>query len=342
MASTTTSDEKENTQREDSKGLKVTKLNNSSFKCRICFETFNSLQSVTQHAPNCGKSMSCIECHLLFESKRVLDQHVYMMHESLNPYEVKIRKKGPYRGNPIEMIRCVHCKKLFANERSARLWDHLKKEKCEVIPEHEWEKCHECGKKFKSWEGWKKHKKSMICQRKSFPCDKCDILAFETQAELRHHKFIHMPRKAYPCPDCNRSYDYPDSLKRHVNESCRNRKQKLPKAYPCPDCNRSYDTPKKLKRHVDESCQNRKKELPCENETEVDDHINQVPIKNPTLFECSFCEKKCRLKADLTLHIGLIHEGKKRKTCFECGKMYFESDMEEHMQSFHGHNKVVM
>ena len=47
------------------------------------------------------------------------------------------------------------------------------------------------------------------------------------------------------------------------------------------------------------------------------------------------------MKADMTLHVGLVHEGKKRKTCAECGKLIFEPDLEQHMLNVHGTIKVV-
>ena len=53
-------------------------------------------------------------------------------------------------------------------------------------------------------------------------------------------------------------------------------------------------------------------------------------------FKCSQCEKTFRIKADLTLHVSIIHEQKSRKTCPECSKLLFESDLKDHLEKIHG------
>ena len=57
-------------------------------------------------------------------------------------------------------------------------------------------------------------------------------------------------------------------------------------------------------------------------------------------FQCLNCDKNFRLRADMKLHVRLVHEGRKRKTCIECGKLCFESDLEEHLLNFHAARKV--
>ena len=284
--------------------LKVTKQSDGSFTCRVCFEIFKTIQDVTKHAPNCKEdatisnlkeSMSCIQCHLLCDSKRVLDQHVYMVHESE-------RKKG------IKKSRCVICKKSFKLDSS--LWFHVKNIKCE--PVSQCHKCAKCGNEFSSLEALRAHK--IKDHKKEYVCDKCDKV-FEKHAELRNHKPVHEPKKEYPCvfKSCNRSYDHPNQLREHQY-----RHKRLLNSIPCEKCDKL-----------------------CKDKTELEDHIKRMHIKKPYPFECSICQKKFRLKADMTLHVGLVHEGKKRKTCSECGKLYFESDLEEHMKSVHDKNVLT-
>ena len=52
-------------------------------------------------------------------------------------------------------------------------------------------------------------------------------------------------------------------------------------------------------------------------------------------FKCLQCEKTFRMKADLTLHVSIIHEQKSRKTCPECSKLFFESDLQDHLKNIH-------
>ena len=51
------------------------------------------------------EAISCMECHLLCDSKRVLDQHVHMMHsEGCN--------LGLFKKNVKLKAKCVHCAKV--------------------------------------------------------------------------------------------------------------------------------------------------------------------------------------------------------------------------------------
>ena len=130
MASKTTREEKENTQTKYPLVLKVTKQNDGSFKCHVCFNTFKSIQDVTKHAPNCGKditlksldrvnptgltneanikvSLSCIECSLHFSSRWKLSEHAYTMHKSLGTRTWKSDKA----------MSCIECHLLCDSKR---------------------------------------------------------------------------------------------------------------------------------------------------------------------------------------------------------------------------------
>ena len=106
--------------------MKITKQTNGSITCRLCVKTFKNIHEVTRHAPHCRglnlinqvdfdkpeekkdrksmlqEAMSCLECNLLCDTKRVLDQHVYMMH-SLDKSRIGLSQFT---------TKCFHCKKV--------------------------------------------------------------------------------------------------------------------------------------------------------------------------------------------------------------------------------------
>ena len=58
LASTPTKNEKENLPQKTPLVLKVKKQSDGSLTCRMCFETFKTLQDVSKHAPHCRKHIT--------------------------------------------------------------------------------------------------------------------------------------------------------------------------------------------------------------------------------------------------------------------------------------------
>ena len=124
----------------------------------------------------------------------------------------------------------------------------------------------------------------------------------------------HLPKKAYPCDKCLRSFKLKDTLVKHALRHL--------------DPNFDKETVKKQAILCTELHRNAQCEEVFETQKELEDHVKWVHVKVQP-FQCSICEKKFRVKADMTLHVGLVHEGKKRKTCTDCGKLIFESELEQ-------------
>ena len=163
-------------------------------------------------------------------------------------------------------------------------------------------------------------------KKEIYKCPDCPE-EFKTFKKLKYHKWIHMPKKEFPCDQCHKSYNTKTGLRNHFYWEHRDAEL------------RELEKLEELKKKII-SCE----KCPCRFETQkqLEIHVLRAHEREKALqLQCTFCEKKFRLKADMNLHIGLVHEGKKRKTCTECGKLYFESDIEEHMETVHGRKKVV-
>ena len=113
-------------------------------------------------------------------------------------------------------------------------------------------------------------------------------------------------------------------------------------SFTCSHCPKSFELEKQLHIHVKQS----HKKIECQICGGFFDGINNLighkrkmhkkNEKTAKQFECSVCPKKFRIKGDLTLHMSIIHEQKTRKTCPECGKLFFKTDLKDHLQNFHG------
>ena len=304
--------------------------------------TFLALNSLDREKPtalrtdtivsvlNCTKlkeALSCIECRLLCYSQVELDEHVYISHKSL-------RSKmwiSDAMSTLLKSMSCIECHLLCDSKRLLDQHVYMVHESInpyEMVREKnkphnlvEKVRCVHCKKLFPKdkhyiWSHVKKEK--CECFKNEHQCDECGEI-FKKIKEFNNHKLGHKPRKAYPCvfKSCNRSYDDPKQLKQHVR-----------------DCHTRTKNGTELEDHVTQ-VQNATQYERCEDETELEGHIKRSHNTKSYPFECSVCQKKFRLKADMSLHVGLVHEGKKRKTCSECGKLYFESDLEEHIQNYH-------
>ena len=185
--------------------------------------------------------------------------------------------------------------------------------------------CEKCIKSFDRAEYLRNHVSS--AHRNEYECKECS-LKFASVKRWKYHNLKHQPKKAFPCTKCERSYNQSKSLQKHYERHLD------------PNFRPDYVRESVKKEFSCERCEKQDRRKAFDTQEELDYHIQWVHVKVQN-YQCSICDKKFRLKADMNLHVGLVHEGKKRKTCTECAKMYFESDLDEHMLTVHGKRKVV-
>ena len=130
------------------------------------------------------------------------------------------------------------------------------------------------------------------------------------EKKLEKHKKDVLEKKDYsfPCSQCDKSFALEKYLNIHIR-SCHGK-------FECQICGENFEGMNYL------VCHKRKVH-----------NSYEKPVKH---YECSVCPKKFRVKADLSLHMSIIHEKKSRKTCPECGKLVFETDLKNHLENYHG------
>ena len=159
----------------------------------------------------------------------------------------------------------------------------------------------------------KKSQKTRKEIRKSFFCEYCSKSNFQSEAKFENHRKSHKKKekiqktKAFSCSECKKSFNLQKQLDLHIKMQHTE--------HVCKTCDETFHGQFNWMSHN-------------KNEHKKD--------KNTAMpFKCLQCEKTFRMKADLTLHVSIIHEQKSRKTCPECSKLFFESDLKDHLKFFH-------
>ena len=159
----------------------------------------------------------------------------------------------------------------------------------------------------------KKSQKTRKEIRKSFFCEYCSKSNFQSEAKFENHRKWHKKKeqiqktKPFSCSECKKSFRLQKQLDLHIKMQHTE--------HVCKICDETFHGQINWMSHN-------------KNEHKRD--------KNTAMpFKCLQCEKTFRMKADLTLHVSIIHEQKSRKTCPECSKLFFESDLQDHLKNVH-------
>ena len=159
----------------------------------------------------------------------------------------------------------------------------------------------------------KKSQKTSKEIRKTFFCEYCSRSNFQSEAKFENHRKSHQKKgknqktKPFSCSECKKSFHLQRQLDLHMKMQHTE--------HVCKTCDETFHGQFNWMSHN-------------KNEHKKD--------KNTAMpFKCLQCEKTFRMKADLTLHVSIIHEQKSRKTCPECSKLFFESDLKDHLQNVH-------
>ena len=160
----------------------------------------------------------------------------------------------------------------------------------------------------------KKSQKTRKEIRNSFFCEYCSKSNFQSEAKFENHRKSHIKKKG---------------------------KIQKTKPFSCSECKKSFNLQKQLDLHIkmqhtEHVCKTCDETLHGQFNWMSHNKNEHKKDKNTAMpFKCLQCEKTFRMKADLTLHVSIIHEQKSRKTCPECSKLFFESDLKDHLKNVH-------
>ncbi|KAJ8019848.1 hypothetical protein HOLleu_41613 [Holothuria leucospilota] len=169
----------------------------------------------------------CGECGKVFASKRILRQHVKIIHESEQTY------------------LCNVCQKVFRHLHNLNIHkqnqNHFSEGEKHLAKERKLFKCSICHKTFRQKSNLQDHVRLHSGDR-PFGCSYCDR-KFAQISNCRKHELTHTGKRPFSCDQCHKTFTSSSNLKRHqVAHS-------LHKNYLCPICGNAFTQKWNLTKH---------------------------------------------------------------------------------------------
>ncbi|XP_046975291.1 putative zinc finger protein 840 [Vanessa cardui] len=279
------------------KGKKKIKVDISNLKCRICDQSFVSLDDIQEHLTNMHNVMftdagvgmisfnlqttddlfTCHVCSNTFHSFFLLNKHISVHYSN---------------------AMCDSCGKGFLSYQ--RLMTHMESHRNGTYP------CEKCKKTFPSISKLKYHNDKFhgtLGKVKLAKCHKC-LARFEHHYEkIKHLKDTHGISFSFTCDTCNCVFKTRHSLNMHV---VKNHTQNIA----CEICKKTFSERYHLKKHMATHSQERNFVCPlCKKCYRYEKTLKQhLKIHNPEWkFSCSVCWTSFSNKIDYKTHKTTMH-----------------------------------
>ncbi|XP_073705214.1 zinc finger and BTB domain-containing protein 41 [Garra rufa] len=210
-------------------------------------------------------------------------------------------------------------------------------------------KCPKCDKTFDRIGKYESHTR-VHTGEKPFQCDIC-FQCYSTKSNLTVHKKKHdsdspVQRKEHKCPFCNKLHASKKTLSRHVKrfhpdhlQEFLTQKKKKTEGWKCDICHKSFSRRPHLEEHMILHSQD--KPFKC---AYCDDYFKSrfARLKHQEKFHlgpfpCDICGRQFNDTGNRKRHIECTHGGKRKWTCFLCGKSVRErTTLREHLRIHSG------
>ncbi|KAL1279822.1 hypothetical protein QQF64_014422 [Cirrhinus molitorella] len=210
-------------------------------------------------------------------------------------------------------------------------------------------KCPKCDKIFDRIGKYESHTR-VHTGEKPFQCDIC-LQCYSTKSNLTVHKKKHdsdspIQKKEHKCPFCNKLHASKKTLSRHVKrfhpdhlQEFLTQKKKKSEGWKCDICHKSFSRRPHLEEHMILHSQD--KPFKC---AYCDDYFKSrfARLKHQEKFHlgpfpCDICGRQFNDTGNRKRHIECTHGGKRKWTCFLCGKSVRErTTLREHLRIHSG------
>ncbi|XP_016139125.1 zinc finger and BTB domain-containing protein 41 isoform X2 [Sinocyclocheilus grahami] len=210
-------------------------------------------------------------------------------------------------------------------------------------------KCPKCEKTFDRIGKYESHTR-VHTGEKPFQCDIC-LQCYSTKSNLTVHKKKHdsdspVQRKEHKCPFCNKLHASKKTLSRHVKrfhpdhlQEFLSQKKKKSEGWKCDICHKTFSRRPHLEEHMILHSQD--KPFKC---AYCDDYFKSrfARLKHQEKFHlgpfpCDICGRQFNDTGNRKRHIECTHGGKRKWTCFLCGKSVRErTTLREHLRIHSG------
>ncbi|XP_043936189.1 zinc finger and BTB domain-containing protein 41 [Protopterus annectens] len=210
-------------------------------------------------------------------------------------------------------------------------------------------KCPKCDKTFDRVGKYESHTR-VHTGEKPFECDICHQ-RYSTKSNLsvhqkKHSSGVEVHKKEHKCPCCNKLHASKKTLSKHIKrfhpdnvpEFLMSKKKKT-ESWKCEVCNKSFTRKPHLEEHMILHTQH--KPFKC---TYCEEHFKSrfARLKHQEKFHlgpfpCDVCGRQFNDTGNLKRHIECTHRGKRKWTCFICGKSVRErTTLKEHLRIHSG------
>ncbi|XP_028919882.1 zinc finger and BTB domain-containing protein 41 [Ornithorhynchus anatinus] len=209
--------------------------------------------------------------------------------------------------------------------------------------------CPKCGKTFDRTGKYESHTR-VHTGEKPFECDICHQ-RYSTKSNLTVHRKKHnndkeFHKKEHKCPFCNKLHASKKTLAKHVQrfhpenvQEFLSIKKTKSEGWRCDICKKSFTRRPHLEEHMILHTQN--KPFKC---TYCEEHFRSrfARLKHQEKFHlgpfpCDICGRQFNDTGNLKRHIECTHGGKRKWTCFICGKSVRErTTLKEHLRIHSG------
>ncbi|MBN3307146.1 ZBT41 protein, partial [Amia calva] len=209
--------------------------------------------------------------------------------------------------------------------------------------------CPKCEKTFDRAGKYESHTR-VHTGEKPFECDICHQ-CYSTKSNLTVHRKKHnnetpFPKKEHKCPFCNKLHASKKTLAKHVRrfhpehiQEFHSMKKRKSEGWKCDICNKSFTRRPHLEEHMILHTQDRP--FKC---GYCDDYFKSrfARLKHQEKFHlgpfpCDICGRQFNDTGNRKRHIECTHGGKRKWTCFICGKSVRErTTLKEHLRIHSG------
>ncbi|XP_061925550.1 zinc finger and BTB domain-containing protein 41 [Entelurus aequoreus] len=209
--------------------------------------------------------------------------------------------------------------------------------------------CPKCDKSFDRAGKYESHTR-VHTGEKPFQCDVC-LQCYSTKSNLTVHKKKHasdapFQKKEHKCPFCNKLHASKKTLAKHVRrfhpdhlQEFLSKRKKKSEGWKCAICMKTFSRRPHLQEHMILHTQDRP--FKC---SFCDEYFKSrfARLKHHEKFHlgpfpCEFCGRQFNDTGNRKRHIECTHEGKRKWTCFVCGKAVRErTTLKEHMRIHSG------